>query len=453
MKCLPTRWLRVVLSLAVASAPLCAQPAPASAALLANQSHGAKERKLSARFPEKPSLAPAFTIPVEQLGFAAPGPIYMGARNSLVSLDFLGEDRLLFTFHVPGLLRHQPGDWSYERHIRAVVLALPAGTVEAEALWTLHDRARYLWMLKDGHFLLRDRNTLAQGSATLELKPLFKFPGPLLWLGVDPTEQFLVTGSREPAAAAKPGGVSSPTNHSDGQNPALEAQDADSSQGADSPPLDGELVMRILRLDSGQAMLVSRIHSLFHLSINSDGYLESTRGSGETWDLNLDYFGGGSKILGNFASTCWPTYEFISEREALAAVCTDSGDSGLVAMSTDGRRLWEDITPGEAVWPLLVRSPNDLRMAQETLAVAQPINATTPLESENVKGQLVRIYDAADGHVALDVPIRSALDAGGNVAISPSGRRVAVLNDSVIQVFELPPPPPLSNAATSRPAH
>ena len=36
-----------------------------------------------------------------------------------------------------------------------------------------------------------------------------------------------------------------------------------------------------------------------------------------------------------------------------------------------------------------------------------------------------------------------ALDAGGNVAISPSGQRVAILNRGAIQVFQLPAPPPL----------
>jgi len=74
-------------------------------------------------------------------------------------------------------MHREPEDraWSDERQIRAVVLALPAGNVAAEALWTVHDRVRYLWMLKDGHFLLRDRDGLEQGDATLELKPLLLF--------------------------------------------------------------------------------------------------------------------------------------------------------------------------------------------------------------------------------------------------------------------------------------
>jgi len=67
-----------------------------------------------------------------------------------------------------------------------VVLTLPEGKVEAEALWTVHDRVRYLWTLKDGHFLLRDRDGLAQGDATLVLKPLPTVPGATgFWLELD----------------------------------------------------------------------------------------------------------------------------------------------------------------------------------------------------------------------------------------------------------------------------
>ena len=77
----------------------------------------------------------------------------------MASLDFIDEDRLLFTFRVPGLLRRNT-DEEDERRIRAVVLRISTGAIEAQALWTLHDRSRYLWMLADGRFLLRDNNAL-----------------------------------------------------------------------------------------------------------------------------------------------------------------------------------------------------------------------------------------------------------------------------------------------------
>ena len=170
---------RVGICLALASLTLSVPQAlqgQASGAFPASQTHARKERPLADRLPQKPSIPPALSIPVEPLGFSAPGAIYMGQRNCMVSLDFLDENHLLFTFRVPGLMhREASSEWTEERQIRAVVLALPSGTVAAEALWTVHDRVRYLWMLKDGHFLLRDRDGLSQGDAALNLSEKFVF--------------------------------------------------------------------------------------------------------------------------------------------------------------------------------------------------------------------------------------------------------------------------------------
>jgi len=456
VKRLRTLLSRTGLLLALAGLPICAMPAawaqdsagfapdsPGAAQPREGQTRQTRERPLPDRLPDKPSLPPAFSIPVGPLSFSAPGPLYLGTRSSLVSLDFLDEDRLLFTFRVPGLMRRDAAGSadSDERQIRAVVLALPAGTVESEALWTVHDRVRYLWALKDGHFLLRDRDGLAQGDATLELKPVLQFPGPLLWLENDPTGQFLVTNSREPAAQpTKPGEVSSPDSAK-----ASTVVDGQKIDGQSDPP-QTDLVVRILRRASGQVMLVSRARSTVHLPINADGYLESLRGSGQQWLLNLNYFTGGSRIVGRVDSACSPAFDFVSERVVLVTACNAGGGRKLVALDTAGRRLWEDLTSSAGIWPLIVRSPDGSRLAQETLAVTHEVDAYSPLAAGDVKGQLVRVFDAASGKVALETPANPALDAGGNVAISPSGRRVAVLNAGAIQVFDLPAPPPLADS-------
>jgi hypothetical protein len=421
--------LRTTLLLAVAGAALVALPsAQAQGSLLdaPKPSREIRAPELPDRLPNKPSQPPAFKVSVEPLGFSAPGPLYLGQRNSLVSLDFLDEDRLLFTFRVPGLIRREPGEEDV-RQIRAVVLALPSGVVQAEALWTVHDRQRYLWMLTGGRFLLRDRDNLEMGDATLQLKPFLRFPGPLLSLDMDPAQKFLVTNSREPAASG--------SKESDGQKLA-----------------DTDLAVRVLRRDSGQVVLVSRAPSTVHLPINSDGYLGSLRESGDAWMLDLNYFSGGSNVLGRIDSTCSPLFDFLSEREVLVTTCTDTGAGKLVAMTTDGRRLWEAQTSDESMWPLVVRSPDGSRLAREALAITHPVSARSPVSQDDIKGQLVEVLDAADGKVALQASASPVLDAGGNVAISPSGRRVAVLNGGAIQVFELPPPPPLAATTAHPPA-
>jgi hypothetical protein len=440
-KTMGKRWIAVGarvyagLVLAVSGQLFLPLPAPAQTGAPTVRQRPLKERMIPDHFPPQPTVAPSWSIPVDPLGFSPPGPIYLGARNTLASLDFIGEDKLLFTFRVPGLLHRDTanGAAGEERQIRAVVLSLPKGTVEAQTEWTLHDRMHYLWMLKDGHFLLRDRNNLLLGDASLDVKPFLQFPGPLLWLETDPAQQLLVTDSHEPVKTeAKPGDVPSPAT-------ASATMDSDEAAAGDAP----DTVVRILRRDSGKVMLVSRVRSTVHLPINSNGYLEDLRSQGWDWTLNLSYFEGGSKILGKVDSRCDPTEDFVAEQEILVTACMEDGSDKLVAMTTSGRELWADQIPSVAIWPEIDIAPGGLRIARETLGVSHAVNTYAPIDSGDIKGQWVTVYDAATGDLALEAPVSPPLDSGGNVAISPSGRRVAVLNAGAIQVFELPAPPPL----------
>ena len=80
-------------------------------------------------------------------------------------------------------------------------------------------------------------------------------------------------------------------------------------------------------------------------------------------------------------------------------------------MTTDGRSLWADQTPAVAVWPELTIAPNGLRIARETLGVSHPVNAYEPIQSDEIKGQWVTVYDAATGDMALEAPASPALDS------------------------------------------
>jgi hypothetical protein len=424
---------------AMAALVLCALAAARGAEKEHDRQRQYPERSHPDKLPPRPTLPPSFSIPVEPLGFAAPGNIYLGLRFSLASLDFLDEDRLLFTFRVPGLIhrQHTSGEEgsSDEHHIRAVVLALPSGTVQAENVWALHDRARYLWMLKGGHFLVRDRDELEMGDASLALKPYLRFPGPVLDLAMDPSQEFLVTNSREPVAdKPKPGEVTSPATAA-----SKIVADDDAKGGSFEP----DLVLRILKRESGRVMMVSRVRSPVDLSLNSDGYLELLPARGDEWLINLNKFGGAPASLGKVDSTCSPTYDFISQREFLVTTCTRSDLRMTAAITTGGRRLWEDLPTSSPVWPLIVASADGSRMARESLAVNHPVTAYSPLSFDDVRGQVVEVFDAATGKIELAAPANPVLDGGGNVAISPSGRRVAILDAGSIQVFDLPAAPAL----------
>jgi hypothetical protein len=420
---------RGVLALAVAAALWV--PPETQAQLFGHHGKDKKDEEAAIQKPEiRASQAPAFSIPVESMGFFAPGAIYQGQRDSLVSLDFLDEDHLLFTFHAPGLIRREGNPAANnERQIRALVVSLPSGAVETEATWTVHDKGRYLWMLDDGHFLLRDKADLKLGDISLGLTPLFHFRGPLLWVEMDPTQELLVTESQEPAEVkAKPGDVPSP--------PTASAQITVDGESETSNP---DIVLRIMQRLTGQVMLASRTRQTVHLPVNGEGYVETLRGRGHEWVLNLNYFRGGNRIMGKIDSMCTPSVEFVSDPEAVVTTCNPDESRWMVAMSTNGKRLWNAAKPATQIWPRLIMAPNGTRLARETLLATHAVNTFAPLSFDDVKGQLVEVYDAASGKVELTSEASPILDGGGNVALSPSARRVAVLDAGAIQVYELPP--------------
>jgi hypothetical protein len=71
------------------------------------------------------------------------------------------------------------------------------------------------------------------------------------------------------------------------------------------------------------------------------------------------------------------------------------------------------------------------------------VNAFAPIDTDDIKGQDVQVFDVATGKVALRALASPPFDVGGNVAVSPSGRRVSIIMSDGIQVFDLPAPPAL----------
>ena len=431
-------WLLAAAMLTVSAHAL--QPA------LAAPPESKKKQKASDRSGPHPSLDPTFSIPISPLGFAPPAVFYLGHRVSQASLDFLDEDHLLFTFRVPGLIaREQPasspaakaGDVAANpkvRHIRALVLALPTGQVTAEALWTVHDSARYLWMLKGPHFLLRDRNAVLRGDAQLQLEPFLRFPGPVNYLELDPSQQLLVADTLEPPAT---GSVESTASTA----AATIVTDGDTGAPA------SQMLLRILNMDTRTVKLFSRVSGSVHLPVDGEGYYEALRGRGSSWTISHDGFRGATSLLSQVDSSCSPPLDAVAPGVVLVTSCLPLGGFRLTVLTQDKRRLWETVVPPTHVWPVLDVAPGSGRFARATIETNHPVNASNPIDFEDIRDQTLQIYDLATGKVALTAPISPVLDAGGNFALSPSGNRVAVLNGGAIQIFDLPPAPPIPSSS------
>ncbi len=407
---------------------------------------------------------PAVSIPLAPLGFAAPNIFYLGDRLAQVSLNFLDEDSLLFTFRVPGLIARERGEAADQamgvrdasspetaqevRNIRAVVLALPSGKVTAEATWRLHDFAPYLWMLDDGRFLLRDRKELMIGDSGLRVTPFLRFPGMVKYVELDPEGERLVAQSIEPRVETHDAETQGTLGSDIASNAGIGATSGNvlPSSGAPIPVprKSTETLLRVLRMHDRSVVLSLRTESgLVHLPIDGDGYYDAERGRGLNWLITYRSFGGSEEGMQQVESTCSPALDTLAPGVVLVSACAEFGGRRLTVLTRGKKRLWDFPIAPTRVWPTLARNRDGTRLARSTLDVMHPVGPTSPLDPTDIHGQTVQVFDVATGKVALAGPTSPVLDGGGGFALSPSGKRFAVLNEGSIQVYELPAPPPL----------
>ncbi len=398
-----------------------------------------KKHKTPDKLPPIPTMAPSFTIPAAPLGYGTPGITYLGRNQTLITLIFLDEDHLLFSFRATGLMERDTDEAhsSAPRQMRGVVLKLPEGKVEHETTWTLPDRKPFLWTLGDSRFLLRDRDGLQIGDATLKTKLVSALPGQFLGASLDPAGKFLLASAIDPQA------------HFDSTN-GLGTRKALSLKTADGQSAEvKDVADRLVQLDSGQVLSTRHGTSVSPASINSEGTLETTHDKLDQWNLGIRSFNGGSANFARVESTCLPKSQFASQNEVLVAGCTEGHVPKLSAISSGGQVLWQAETPIAVVPPHFAFSRDGSRFARETIVFKHPPSPDTEtLWVKVVKGQVVRVFDASNGKVVLETPVSPVLDAGGNMALSPSGRRLAVLHEGAIELFDLPAstPTPNSNA-------
>ena len=369
-----------------------------------------------------PELQPAVRIPVAPLGYLPPSSFYLTYRFSSSSLDFIDDNHILFTFHAFGLLRRLPSDQNddADQEIRADVLDLRTGKVVRHADWRMHDHGRYLWALPDRKFLVRIRNSLFLTDQSLVLYPYLNFDSEILSVQVSPNRRLIVIEHKETPA------------------PSTKASEQTSYQA----PL---VKVDILPPGSTHDLATSQTQSAGPLPLMGDGLLDLMQAAENgDWAVRFVPFHGEPHILAAMKSTCQPDLQPLSATAALIMGCYNTGDTRtVVAVSTaDGSRLWQNQWANKYVWGWFTYAENGSRFAYESLEVNRPVSAFDALDSQDVAAQVVGVYDTDTGHLVLVRNATPVLTAGQNAALSPDGRRFAVLRHGAIEVYDLPPVQP-----------
>ena len=142
-----------------------------------------------------------------------------------------------------------------------------------------------------------------------------------------------------------------------------------------------------------------RTETPIHVPITSTGYVGVAKDKGEDQFLiRFIPFTGESLVLGRVASTCTPHENFLNQKALIIESCgPKSADIFLDAWTTDGKKLWTGHRDGHLVWPTFAYSRTGDRFAVSLLHVTHFIDLVDSLNDEDVREQVVQVFDSATG--------------------------------------------------------
>ena len=370
---------------------------------------------------------PFATIPAGPLGYHPIGSVYTLLRLSSSSLDFIDSTHLLFTFHVSRLLSRETEQGHDDQSIRAMVLEVPSGKVDATAEWRMHDRRRYLFALGNGQFLVREGVDIQRMDQDLVLHPYLHFQHHLQNVQISPDGQLLTVQSDM-------------ERHSEEKHRKLVEEAI--ADGENLP--DEDVDIQMVRLDHRRVAAEAKSDNPLRLAVTTTGYIKHEQLPADEWKIHFHPFEGVEKTVITVHSTCTPTEDFIRADLLLLDVCSSkSADRYVSAVDLAGRELWKGEWDARFIEPNLGLSPQGVSGEGENFAISwivanHPVDAAFSLSDGDVQGQAVQVLNAATGHLLLSVNASPVASAGQNFALSADGTRLAVLNKGSIELYEVP---------------
>ena len=365
---------------------------------------------------------PDLRIPVEPLGYMAPSSFYLTARLSSISLDFIDKDHLLFTFRLPGLMKRLPDEPpdDEDQTIRAVVVELPSGNVTAKTDWRMHDRARYLWRLSDGHFLVRQRSSLFLTDPSLELRSYLSSDTALESVQISPDRKLIV--------------VESESKNKD--HPTV-ASTASAFLGPD--PEAKPVQIYVMRADTRSVIAHAETLNAVDIPMMGEARLMAIPGNQNRWLIRYMPFRGEARTLVEVQSFCHPSEQPMSNNVTLIVTCPrSSNDHQIFAVDLDGKTLWQQRWESRYIWPTFQLTLDGSRFAYSSLQASHSVGIMDPIDETNISNQMVGVFDTQTGQLRLVKNATPILSAGQNYALSPDGLRFAILREGAIEIYELP---------------
>ena len=205
--------------------------------------------------------------------------------------------------------------------------------------------------------------------------------------------------------------------------------------------------MTLINIATREVLDSLRTGTPTHVPITSTGYVGVAKDKGDKAEdeflVRFISFGGQELVLGKVASTCTPHENFVNPNAMMIESCgPKTSDVFLDTWTTAGKKLWSGHREGRLVWPTFAYSRSGGRFAVSLLRVSHSIDMVDSLNDEDVKEQVVQVFDAATGALLMATNASPILTGGQNFALSEDGERLAVLREGAIEIYNVPSAPP-----------
>ncbi len=380
---------------------------------------------LAATKPLLPAV-PEHRISLLQLGYRpVTSEIMLREGYTMNTVDLIDDQHALLTFNARKLIPrlHDDEEGDQDRLIRAMVLHLPDGKPVHETEWRTHDRNQYLWPMGDGHFLLRERNTLyrvtpLRGKEGFERERLLQSLRPIEVIEFSPARDMLL--------------VETAPEHHIGDDPTASIQGARIEATFYS--------IREGKVPTLHVRAVAQEDKTFVTAFTSRGFLSTVKEDRGHWGFDFHPFGGKTIELAGFTSTCQPRAQFVSDATFIATGCRGGDDRRLLAgFDLAAQANWVFTVDNPPIWPALSVAPGSGRFAVRTTISNNGATDTDHVSPQEISAQQIRVYTFHDGIEVLRAPIGPVQRPAQNFSLSPDGRRLALLHDADLELYTLPP--------------
>src|SRR3984957_11459741 len=361
-----------------------------------------------------------FTMPLNQLGFAASADQAMYNLDHADTISYVGSNRLLFTFNPHLLVPRTTADFPLPKlHIvRAALIELPTLKILRTVDWRIQDAHQYLWPIGPDHVLVHVGGELRLYNRDLKVEQRLLLNAPLAFVAVAPSGAYTAVGIvRE--------------RHSEEIHRAL--QDAEDRE----PEEDVEVKV----LDSSFHPLANVMRSSRDVPpvLSENGEIRIPTIGKNRWRIAEYTWTGQRRIMTQVNSTCRPVATSVPPNLLFVTGCDRMGNGRWFRMlRPDGKLVLKGESPSTEKAHTASGTLGSNLFAVGITELTKAMDDSSAFHSSDLKFLRVAVYRVDDGKKVTEVTIPDPLPTVQTFALSTDNHHLAVLENNQIVFYSFP---------------